>query len=147
MHKTNFDWHCIFYGESVFIFYHDDCNLVKQYFINPCLFHWGFKLWGYIIFHWSHDSFSIRAINHAFSTEAMFKHWTWCKFLCLEATTERCSLKYVFFKTRESRHTRERYEYIAMTGKINIIIFVIWNCCSSHVLKRFYQADFNVFGL
>ena len=29
-----------------------------------------------------------------------------------------------------------------MTEKINIIILVMQNCCSSHVYKRFYQTDF-----
>ena len=42
MHKTNFDWHCIFYRASFFIVYHDN------YFIKRCLFHWGYKIWGYI---------------------------------------------------------------------------------------------------
>ena len=34
-----------------------------------------------------------------------------------------------------------------MTGKINMIILVMLNCCSTHVVKRFYQADFNAFSL
>ena len=48
IHKTNFDRRCIFYSASFFIFYHDDNHLEKQYFIKPCLSHWGYKLWGYI---------------------------------------------------------------------------------------------------
>ena len=40
--------------------------------------------------------------------------------LYLEATRERCSLKYVSFKTTENRYTE--YEYITMIEKINIII-------------------------
>ena len=47
MNKTNFDWHCIFYSASFFIFYHGDYHLEKH-FIKPCLFHQGYKLWGYI---------------------------------------------------------------------------------------------------
>ena len=39
--------------------------------------------------------------------------------LYLEGTTERCSLKYVFFKTLESRHTEVRCEHIVMIEKIN----------------------------
>ena len=34
-------------------------------------------------------------------------------------------MKYVFFKTRETRHTGQRFEHIAMTHKINIIILVM----------------------
>ena len=66
--------------------------------------------------------------------------------LYLEATTEKCSLKYVFFKTRETRHTEYKYEHIKTTEKINIKILVMQNCCSSHALKVFYQA-YNAFSL
>ena len=50
--------------------------------------------------------YSIGAINHAFSTGAIFKHSLNSYVLLyisymryLEATTEKCSLKYVFYKT------------------------------------------------
>ena len=45
--------------------------------------------------------------------------------LYLEATTERCSLKYVFFKTRETWHTEQRYEHITIIEKFNIVILVM----------------------
>ena len=48
---------------------------------------------------------------------------------------KRCSLKYVFFKTRETRHTEERYKHTTI-----IITLVIYNCFLSHVLKILYQA-------
>ena len=44
--------------------------------------------------------------------------------LYLEAITQGCSFKYVFFKIRQIQHTDERYECITMIVKINIIIWV-----------------------
>ena len=60
----------------------------------------------------------------------------------LEAATERYSLKYVFVQIRETWHTEQRYAHITIIEKINIFILVMQNCLS-HILKRFYQANFN----
>ena len=49
--------------------------------------------------------------------------------LCLKAVTQGCSLKYVLFKTRQTRHNEQRYERITMIDRINIIILVMQICC------------------
>ena len=58
------------------------------------------------------ELYSMGAMNHAFSIGAIFEHslnsyvlFSLSDMQYLEATTERCSLKYLFFKTRETRHT------------------------------------------
>ena len=71
------------------------------------------------IFHRGHNAFSIGAIlhfghksclsncgclniEHSLNSKVLFSV---LHMLHLEATTERCSLKYVFFKTRQNKHT------------------------------------------
>ena len=86
MHQTsNFNSQCIFDVIFFFIFYHDNAHFKKQYFIKPCLFHWGYKPWEYWpigdIRSFPMGLYSIGVINHAFSIGSMFKHWTEFKFL------------------------------------------------------------------
>ena len=78
-------------------------NVCWESFIKPCLFHWGYEPWG--ILHWCHNAFplglySTGAINHVFSTGAIFKQslnsyvlFSVSHMRYLEATTERYSFK------------------------------------------------------
>ena len=77
MHQTsNFNSQCIFYVIFFFIFYHDNAHFKKQYFIKPCLFHWGYKPWEYwpigSIMSFPMGLYSIGVINHAFSVGSKF---------------------------------------------------------------------------
>ena len=45
--KTNFDWHCIFF-DILFYLLPWRLPLRETIFHKPCLFHWGYKPWGYI---------------------------------------------------------------------------------------------------
>ena len=70
--------------------------------MKPCLFPWGYKPWG--VFHWHHNDFFIGAKFKQY-TEFKFLLFSVLYMLYLEAITQGCSLKYVFFKTRQTRHT------------------------------------------
>ena len=70
-HKTNFDWHCIF--SNVFYLLPWRLLLWKTIFHKTMPFAWRYKQWGYIPL----------GSNHTFSIGAMFKHWTYFKFLSI----------------------------------------------------------------
>ena len=72
MHKTNFYWDFIAYT-VFFIFYHEKYHIEKQSFIKNYTCYIG-AINHEVTFHWVRNSFSIGAINHAFSIEAILKH-------------------------------------------------------------------------
>ena len=96
---------------SFFIFYYDNYHFKEQSLIKPCLFHWDHKLWGYIslapefLFYWGYKPCLLELylnIEHIVNSLLLFSI---SHIVYLGTTTERCSLKDVFFKTQETRYT------------------------------------------
>ena len=102
--------------------------------------------------------YSIWSINYVFSFRAMFKHWTWFKFVSiifhilhayLKATTERCSQKCAFFKTQETRRLNKHNDSEGQRHDLSDVKLLLITCIKntlSFIALTLSQFDAEIYG-